>query len=247
MGTRETKIYLAILVALAVFIILVIAFIANIIKDRRALDASYKQKAARDTNAMDQDRARIGLDLHDDIGASLSSIKLQLECITEVKEEDNLKINKLVAHLGDIIQNLKRISYDMIPAVLQRKGLDAALKELLSMMKVPHGMKIEYDYSLNETAPDRVVHIYRLTQEILNNAVKHSRAGLLKIHFSQTKNTIILSIKDDGIGFSKKGINSRSAGLGLRSIASRALLLNAEIFLETQPGHGTGYQIIIPI
>lgn len=247
MDTGETKIYMAILAALAVFIILVVTFVASIIKSRHSLDASYKKQAARDIDAMDEDRKRIGFDLHDDIGASLSSVKLQLECIDVAREGSSQKIQKLVTHLDQIIINLKRISWNMVPSVLQRNGLDAALKELLSKMIVPQGMKIEYEYRLHGPVPGKVVHIYRLTQEILNNALKHSKAGTLKIRLSKSQDTIILRVEDDGIGFNKEVVHARSEGLGLRSISARALLLNAEVELETRPGHGTAYKITIPV
>lgn len=247
MDTREAKIYITILIALAVFIILVIFFVANIIKHQRAKIAIQNQKVRNEISFLDKERKRIAIDLHDGLGASISSVKLLLQCLEGLDDTNLAIIEKSEKRIDHVMESLRRISFNMMPGALQRRGLDEALRELISMVITSSGIKVQYEYNSGPVSQDKAIHIYRISQEILNNILKHAVAKNIRFSFTTIKSKMVLSIADDGIGFYKNAVMQTGESLGMQSIASRADVLNAEIILDSLPGKGTRYQIEIPL
>jgi signal transduction histidine kinase len=108
------------------------------------------------------------------------------------------------------------------------------------------GIKVKYNYGAGIINEQMGTHVYRMSQEILNNIVKHSKASFVQFTVIRNKNIIELHIKDNGAGFNKKEVVGKRRGLGLENITSRANLLRGTIYLTTQPGKGVDYLIQIP-
>ena len=231
----------------SVLAVLVIFFIVTIIRYQRRKVAFDEEKIKAEFNYLDKERERIAFDLHDDLGASLSAIKLRLQCLKNVDAESASIIKFSEFHIDQVMRKLRRISFNMMPGVLQRRGLNEALKELIDLMTDSINITVNYQCDVETFNHGTAIHIYRIVQEILNNIVKHSKATLVSFTIAKIKNNIELRIKDNGIGFDKNLMIKECGGLGLHNIAARADLLKANIYLSAMRGKGVDYFIEIPV
>jgi signal transduction histidine kinase len=246
MYSSETRIYIAVLIGVLILLTLMTFFIVTIIRYQRKKVAFHMEKIKEEFFYLDKERERIALDLHDDLGASLSSIKLRLQCLKNMDEENTSIIENSELLIDQVMQRLREISFNMMPGVLQRQGLNEALKELIDLMMYNTRITVNYQCNVDSFDNQESLHIYRIVQEILNNTVKHAGATLINFTIDKIKDKIILKIKDNGIGFNKNKEISTPKGSGLRNIDSRANLLGAKIYLTTGKDKGVDYLIEIP-
>jgi len=247
MYTGETGIYIAILSGIVVLLALMGFFIVTIIRYQKKKVAFHLQKVKEEFINLDRERERIAIDLHDDLGASLSAVKLRLQCVENMDAANIEIIEQAELQIDRAMQRLRQISFNMMPGILQRRGLNEALKELIELMTDKTGIAVHYQYNVDVIDKNRSLHIYRISQEILNNMVKHAKATTVDFTIAKVKNSVQLNIKDNGIGFNKNAVINNRQGSGLRNIDSRAHLLNAKIFLTTSPGNGVNYLVEIPV
>jgi signal transduction histidine kinase len=190
-------------------------------------------------------RERIGIDLHDDLGPTLSFLKMKLGQLRITDNEAKELVDFCKKHFDEVISRIRSISFNMVPRTLQRQGMDAALKELIHTIS-DSGIEVNYRYEAGIINHAVASHIYRMTQEILNNVLKHAHATIVDLSFIRIRNILEIRIKDNGAGFNKKEIVLKRKGLGLENITSRASLLHGSIYLTTDPGKGVDYLIQIP-
>jgi signal transduction histidine kinase len=246
MYPNETGIYTSVLGGLTVLVIILVFFLITIIRYHRRKAALSHEKIKSDFEYLDTERERIAIDLHDDLGALLSTVKIRLQCLRDLSEP-NAKEIQYCEHLIDtIMQKLRNISFNMMPRVLLRKGLNQALQELIEVMTFSTNITVNYINNITVLNKEMSVHIYRIVQEILNNTVKYSKAPMLNFTLSKIKNNIELHIADNGIGFNKDVEIKKPGRLGLHTITARAALLKAKVHLTTKPGEGVDYFIKIP-
>ncbi|MDE3184450.1 MAG: hypothetical protein KGM16_13615 [Bacteroidota bacterium] len=245
MDTNETKIYITLLTGLAVLAILMAFFVVTIFRYQRKKAAYHAQKLKDDFNFLDKEKQRISLDLHDDLGASLSAIKLRLQMLTNLGATATKHIDVCELLLDEAMQKLRRISLNMMPGILKREGLDAALNDLIGIMTFGSGIKSNYYCEPINFKEETAIHIYRIVQEVINNIIKHSKATSFDLTIYRNENKICLFMHDNGIGFDDKNLKEKS-GLGLHNIAARAGLLHADIYMTNTKGEGVEYLIEIP-
>ena len=158
----------------------------------------------------------------------------------------NLKeVHCNICVLSDSMLKLRRISVNMMPPMLKRMGLDAALNDLIGIMTSDIPIDVHYYCEPMEFREETAIHIYRIAQEIINNIIKHSKATSFDFTIQQNDGTIRMLIQDDGIGFDDQTLKAKT-GLGLHNIAARADLLNTNIYLSHKKGEGVEYLIEIP-
>jgi signal transduction histidine kinase len=209
--------------------------------------AFHIDKLTAQYNYLDKERKRIAADLHDDLGASLSTLKLRLQLLKSFDPADALIVETCEQQIDNMMQKLRHISFNIMPGVLQRQGLNEALDELTDMIAHSSKIKIEYRNSVASFEKSKSVHIYYIVREIINNIVKHSNANAASIHIDKIKNTIQLVIKDNGIGFDKDAVLKNGTGMGLHNISARADLLKARVYLTTGKNKGVDFLIRIPL
>ena len=201
-------------------------------------------------DAQESERKRIAKDLHDGLGQSLSGIKLNWQNFigkqkTKIPESNDLAIN-ISGELDKACKDVRTISHQMMPYELTESKLIDALNELLtrslSHSKIEH--RFEH-FGINEKFADDIkIGIYRITQELINNVIKHSEAKNLNLQLYKNKETIVLIVEDNGIGFSIE--EQKNKGIGLMNINSRVDAINGELNYETGLGSGTVVTIRIP-
>jgi signal transduction histidine kinase len=246
MYSNETRIYIAVLGGLLVLLALVIVFSFTIVTyHRKKLDFHLKNIGSQ-ISYLDQQCEKIAADLHDDLGASLSGIKLRLQCVKSGDANTLAIINFSKHHIDEVMHKLRLISFNMVPDLFLQKGLQEALQELLNLMTFATNIRTDLNYSAPVFDKEKATHIYRIVQELLNNTLKHSGASAISCSVRQKKSTVQLHFIDNGRGFNKDAVMQQAVGVGLKNIMSRTDLLRAKLYITTTPGQGVAYLIEIP-
>lgn len=190
--------------------------------------------------AQENERKRIARDLHDEVGAMLSVVKLNVSRIEKKSEESGAKelAGETKIYLDDVITQVRRISRALLPPSLEKLGLWSAVEELAAWINKSEQIKIECRKSGEPFRFDSVKELafFRIVQELLNNAMKHSSATSITVNFRFRNDVLIFTVYDNGIGFN---LNDKATGLGLKNLESRSGLTDAKFKLKSWPGKGT--------
>lgn len=197
------------------------------------------------------ERRRISRELHDEAGQSLLCLRLQLEMLEQRAEA----WPALRAPLGEgrrllerTIEELRRLVADLSPAVLEQLGLAAALRRLVSRFRRLNRIEVRLRMDLGRGIPKRLERVvYRIVQECLNNAGRHSSAAHLNLLLRADDKWLRLRVEDDGVGFEVPKALAQTEGFGLAGIQERVALLGGRIQIESAPGQGARIGIELPI
>jgi signal transduction histidine kinase len=246
MDPNTSKILSAILLAAVVLGIIVIYFIITIVRNQRRHLKMQQANLLVEITTLENERRRIVSDLHDELGPLLSVVKFQVSSLDTQQQEDIELIEKASDNLDNILERIRGICNELMPQVLIRKGLIMAVREYVHELDARSPMKVKFTYQ-EVTIPEKAeIHLYRIIQEIVNNAVKHSGASSLSIDLSASQDKLIIKIADNGKGFNAEKIKKESAGFGLKNLLSRVDILKGDLYLASEPGKGTTYTIEIP-
>lgn len=228
--------------------IIIIYFFVSIIRYHRRYMRLQREKIFAEITIRENERKRIAGDLHDSLGPLLSAVKLNISSVEIHLPEDRTVMEKTSKYLDEIIGSMRRISHDLLPSTLERKGLVEAIREFVSQVNLKQTINIQLYIVKEIVVPkEKEIHIFRMIQEIVHNTLKHAQAGNLQIGLSEEAGHLLFLAKDDGKGFDKEKALAGSQGLGLRSLESRCEILNGVLSLESKPGSGTNYFIKIPV
>jgi signal transduction histidine kinase len=197
-------------------------------------------------NSQESERERIAQDLHDEVGASLSTAKL---FVNQIKYESSPEEMKSLAGqssqiLGDIVGDIRQIAYNLSPLALKNLGLEGAIKTLLNRLEAS-GISIYFlcDVAHESVSIQQQLTLYRIVQEALGNALKHAEATQISVQLRQQQQLVQLYIEDNGKGFNYQDIQSKHDGLGMDSIKARAKALDAELTINSRDGQGTSLNL----
>lgn len=186
---------------------------------------------------VESERHRIATDLHDELGGIFSTLKLKINHLGQ--EEDPAR---LLAESREIIDtgiaSVRRISHSITPPGLEMFGLADALTSLCQKTDSPQ-LRVEFfcapDFPRLEGKAE--LGLYRIAQELLNNAIRHAGASKIALYLTRSEGEIRFEYSDNGKGFDPAILQGRK-GLGLKNIEARANYLNAAVEWQTQPGQG---------
>lgn len=190
--------------------------------------------------------------LHDDVGTMLSVVKMnltQLENQFGADDPSGQRVRQARALLDDTILNVRRVNRNLVPTTLQRFGLTAALDELVNSHSTPE-VSITFDRPDDfEPLPATLdVMLYRVAEELLENAVYHAGASHITLELIRRNNEVRLAVVDDGRGFDVDLILQDSdRALGLRTVESRLTAVNGHITFDVTPGQGSKVYVQIPL
>ena len=197
----------------------------------------------------EKERMRLAKDIHDSVGQHLSAIKFYIGASADAVEDPKQKsiLLKANAALVDVQADMRNICFNIMPKSLEVFGLIKAVEELCSKDQLLNQMKIVIKESngFPRLALQQEFALFRIIQEFISNALKHSRADSLLIEFRCKKKLVFISLADNGIGFDLKKIRNR--GMGLNNVRSRIRPYNGEVDIISHPGKGTRYEISVPI
>jgi signal transduction histidine kinase len=248
MDARETSLYTAILIVCLTVGSIIVFFIISLIRQQRRNLALYRQSVLAEITAMEKERTRIAADLHDELGPMLSAIKLKINSFELTDEDDKLEVEKTNMHIDGLVKKMREISYDLIPNTLIRKGLVQALTEFAEFINRAQKIQIQLEApNIPPINENKAIHIYRVIQEIVNNALKHSKAETLNITLKQEGGTLFLQTIDNGVGFDVHAATKGDGGIGLRNLLSRCEIIGGKMFVDSEKAKGTKYTFEIPV
>ncbi len=200
----------------------------------------------------EQERTRLAKDLHDGLGGMLSGIKFSLSNMKEnlIMTPDNAQaFERSIDMLDSSIQEMRRVAHNMMPEMLVRYGLKIALEEFCNEINRSGAIHTNYQFiGTHTTSIDQTVAVtvYRIVQELVNNAIKHAYAQnvLVQLHASEQEKLLTITIEDDGKGFDKN-LLTVSKGMGWNNIQNRVDFLKGKIDVNSEPGKGTSVLIEI--
>ncbi|MHB9073878.1 MAG: PAS domain-containing sensor histidine kinase [Desulfobaccales bacterium] len=234
----------------------------DITRRRRAEEALWESEqrlrflTSQLLTAQERERKRISMELHDELGQSLAVLKLQIRAIERGLDEGqkDLKVEcrELLEYLDGVIDNVRRLSRDLSPAILEDLGLQSALKYLINGVSkhytVSHSFEVE-DLDQLFTSDAQII-IYRIFQECLTNISKHADASQVSIAIRKKDDLVSIVLEDNGAGFDPRQTSARRVagrGLGLAALNERARMLGGTLEIRSQPGTGTKVTCVIPI
>lgn len=194
----------------------------------------------------------IGQELHDGLGQHLTSIALfgasLQQKLNQQEHPETEAAQRIVELVNQSIDMTRRVARGLYPVALESRGLSSALEQLADNTRSLQGVScaLHADPEAHVSDPHIAINLYRVAQEAINNAVKHSRAQHLNIYLTCDQGIQRLAVSDDGIGFHPEHIES-GQGLGMHSLRARASLLGGVLEIEGNTHGGTTVAVIYPI
>jgi PAS domain S-box-containing protein len=237
------------------YFVAVVEDITEKIQAERALQQSRQELralAGRLINAEDEERKRISRELHDDLSQKLALLAFNIGGLlvehAPSAEKINEQLRNLQVHVKQLAQDVRQISHQLHPSILDDLGLVAALTELCEEFSSREGIEVAFE---SEAVPrvlpvDLASCLYRVSQEALHNVLKHAQASQARLRLSASADGIHLCIHDNGVGFDSEASLSRP-GLGIVSMKERISLVQGDFAIDSRPGQGTEVKVFIPL
>ena len=205
-------------------------------------DISARKKLEQEIlEISDREQRRLGSDLHDDLCQRLAGIRFAIDALKKTWPEMNESLQKLGDSVSDSIERTRMLARGMAPVALERNGLASAFEELARSITTLFKMKCVFlsKGTVEVKDPIAATHLYRIAQEAINNALKHAQASEIVLSLGKRAEKKNLTIEDDGIGFAPQDAQRTAEGMGLRTIAYRAGMIDADVQVQSALGRGT--------
>jgi signal transduction histidine kinase len=202
-------------------------------------------------NALEEERARIAREIHDEFGQHLSGLKMSLSSLKKTycgNSDMELLINVLVADVNNSIESARHIANELRPVLIDKLGLFAAIEWLVSEFekKTRITSRLYLDSDLPQINKMLEINIFRICQEALTNVNKHAKATLVKIQVENINNQLFITITDNGRGIKSSTLHN-PLSMGLLNIKERANLIGAELNINSSSKAGTIIELIVSI
>ena len=220
------------------------------ITDRKLTEEALLAMSGRLITAQEEERTRIARELHDDLSQRMAVLQISLEQLKQGMPQNSFEARQLssvVEMAREVSSDIHNMSYQLHPARLELLGLVASLKGFCGEFSAQHKIHIQFLHSdiQGQISKDVTLCLYRITQEALQNVVKHSEATEAEVELLGHSGEIELCISDSGRGFNVE-LAKRVAGLGLISMRERLRLLGGHLSIESEPSRGTRIRVRIP-
>ncbi|WP_422005341.1 sensor histidine kinase [Roseivirga pacifica] len=237
------------------FFLTIVIIVFVVIYQRKLIAQERKHKKAEEEHQLEllqatlesqeNERDRIGRELHDGVGVLLTTARMYLRHNIEEEAEQNNGINKQVdAMLGETIESVRRVSADLRPVVLETLGLAEAIGELVRHIGKASSVDIQFEHSYDYPLSQKhELSVYRVVQELLTNGLRHAEASAINVDLNAQPHLFSLTYSDNGKGISSSDIEKK--GLGLKNMESRVNALKGKLKI-TNPEEG-GVMIHIQI
>jgi signal transduction histidine kinase len=228
---------------------------ANRRRAELALRDSYariRDLAGRLIHAQEVERASIACDLHDDVGQRVASFSIALGTLKRrlggADEVVRADLASLQLETVALAKDLRLLSHELHPGLLQQLGLVEALRARCDELKAESGLSVVLDVGaeLGMVSEEVSLCLYRVAQEALRNVVNHARAQTVRLSLARHDGRLALRISDDGCGFGAAGEVSPHRGLGLVSLEERVRMLDGTFTVDSSDRSGTTISVTIP-
>lgn len=200
----------------------------------------------------EKERKRLAIDLHDGLGGRLSGISLNLSKLNkdQPKQYPKKQLRKMMKDLDDSLSELRSIARNMMPETLVKFGLQAALKDYCSSMNNSDSkVSLQFYGSDKGISLNQQVTMYRIMQELINNAVKHADASEVLVQYMRETNIVDITVEDNGTGVAEEVLENKDSGIGmgLSNLRTRVAYLNGVLDFHSEKKEGTTVNIHINI
>jgi PAS domain S-box-containing protein len=233
------------------------------ISDRKKVEKALRESeemlrflSSRLFLAQEEERSRLSKELHDQLGHDLVLLKSRLRSmcrkISDCQLDFNSDLEDTVGEIDRIIENVRRISRDLKPSMLEDLGLFSSVQWLVENFSKQHALEISLDMEdFDHLFPrEAQISLYRIFQETLTNISKHSQATLVNVDVKKENGHIVFCVEDNGKGFELKKVMTRKfheKGVGLTAMKERMNMLGGRFDVFSQPGKGTTIHFKLPI
>jgi PAS domain S-box-containing protein len=222
------------------------------VTDRKRSEEALLDMSGRLIKAHEEERARIALELHDDLSQRMALLHIGLD---EFEQETHglsanarLRLHDIARIATEVSSDIHELSHELHPSKLDSLGLVAAVGGFCREFSRQHGLQIQFvHHHVDEVISKEVtLCLFRIVQEALRNVVKHSGSGKAEVELSGHSDRMDLSVSDTGVGFDPKNTTGL-AGIGLISMRERLRLVGGHLSVESQPSHGTRIRVRVPL
>jgi PAS domain S-box-containing protein len=222
------------------------------ISDRKRAEEALSKVSGKLIEAQEEERRRIARELHDDISQNLTMLSIGLQELAHISPESQAqhrnRIESLLERTSEISDDVHALSHRLHSSKLEVLGLVATMRSFCQEVSEQRKVKIDFTHSdvPGFLSPQVSLALFRILQEGLGNAVKHSNVALFEVRLEMAGVNLQLTIRDSGVGFDPS-IAMHSQGLGLISMRERANLVKGILSIESKPGGGTQIQVRVPV
>ena len=222
---------------------IVLAEAFNAMLDR--LETERRESSRRALAAQEDERMRIARELHDEIGQTLTAVALRAEHRAERAGGEDPEFAELAEIVQQSLADVRRISLELRPGALDELGLVNALISLCARVGDQSGMRVHRELAgpAPELSPEVELAVYRIAQEALTNAMRHSRALDATVSLRCANDELVLSVADNGRGLPEDVVE----GGGLTGMRERAMLIGADLEIESAAGSGVSVTVRVPL
>jgi signal transduction histidine kinase len=225
---------------------------ARLLEDLGAREEQIRTLAEHLLHVEENERRRIGGELHDEAGQMLLYLRLQLELLERLVLPGQAELRTGLANARELVEQsileIRRLLADLSPAVLEQLGLPAALRQLVNRLSRMHPARVRLRIGCLRALPKQIERVvYRLVQECCNNIGRHSSARKVNISLTTADEVLRLCVRDNGVGFSMEEALQKPGSFGLAGMRERVLLLGGNCQIHSRPGHGTVISIELPV
>ena len=227
------------------------SIIAGVAVERTRADEALRALTGRLIEAQEAERRRLARELHDGLNQQLAMLAVELGMLGPKVPEDAPMVRDQLFRLRDraerLSNDLRHMTHQLHPAALEHLGLVSALRSHCAEFSRHEAMRVWFHVSaeVRSTNPDVAVCLYRIAQEAIRNAAKHSQAKEAWVEIGQYRDAIRLSIVDKGVGFDLRTLKL-GRGLGLVSMRERVQLISGAVAIKSAPGEGTCVEVRVP-
>ncbi|HEX3085235.1 MAG TPA: PAS domain-containing protein [Pyrinomonadaceae bacterium] len=225
-------------------------FSIDVSRSRRA-EAALRDLSGRLINAQEEERSRVARELHDDLSQRMALLSIELEQFADAVSTSakmRRRFESLQNQAQEISSDIHRLSYRLHPSKLDHLGLASAIKSLCEQIDASGKLRVYlHQQSFTEPLPkDITLCLFRIAQETLRNAVKHSQAKHVRVMVQMSGGVVRLTVTDDGCGFDMRS-PTFAEGLGFVGMRERLRIVGGELEINSQRAQGTRIEVTIPL
>lgn len=245
MSAYETSIFFAVLMTAILLLLLIAGFIYFMTRQRQRYFHLQRRYFSAQNDAGEAERQRLADTLHDEHNGQLAAIRYGLEDVRPADGESRRHLERVRSLVDAAAAHVRTIAQNLQPLFLEQTGLQPALQAFIRTLPEPFARRVMLQCSVPTPLRNPLLlNVYRILQELLHNALRHSACQRLLLQIKEEKENLHIHYMDDGVGYNTA---AATKGRGLNSVRSRVQLLGGSLEVHTRPGEGTRYYMEIPI